>query len=94
VLPGKPSKPVVRPESITAVIMWENGDSGNVPFEKFEIQVLSDGKKFFLLFVTKHRSALKLFQRAKAIIYNHIKDVFCFLFNLQYLQNIYIFRVH
>ena len=55
-LPGKPGKPVVHPESIIAVIMWENGDSGNVPFEKFEIQVLSDGKQFFLLFVTKHRS--------------------------------------
>lgn len=60
-LPGKPGKPVVRPESITAVIMWENGDSGNVPFEKFEIQVLSDGKHFF-------RSASKLFKIAKAII--------------------------
>ena len=44
VLPGKPGKPIVQPGSITAVIMWENGDSGNVPFEKFEIQSQTDGK--------------------------------------------------
>ena len=44
VLPGEPGKPNVRPGSITAVIMWENGDSGNIPFEKFEIQSRTDGK--------------------------------------------------
>lgn len=48
-LPGKPGKPVVHPGSITAVIMWENGDSGNVPFEKFEIQSLTDGKHLLLI---------------------------------------------
>ena len=45
-LPGKPDKPVVQTGSITAVIMWGNGDSGNVPFEKFEIQSVTDGKRF------------------------------------------------
>ena len=59
VLPGKPGKPAVQPGSITAVIMWENGDSGNVPFEKFEIQSLTDGKQFVVPFVAKHRSASK-----------------------------------
>ena len=59
VLPGKPGKPEVHPGSITAVIMWENGDSGNVPFEKFEIQSLTDGKQFVVVFITKHRSASK-----------------------------------
>ena len=44
VLPGRPGKPVVQPGSITAVIMWENGDSGNVPFEKFDIQSRTEGK--------------------------------------------------
>ena len=35
---------MVHPGSITAVIMWVNGDSGNVPFEKFEIQSQTDGE--------------------------------------------------
>ena len=45
-LPGKPGKPVVmvNPGSIQAVIGWINGDSGNVPFEKFEIQSKANGK--------------------------------------------------
>ena len=56
-LPGKPGKPVVHPGSITAVIVWENGDSGNVPFEKFEIQSVTDGKQFAVPFVARQRSA-------------------------------------
>lgn len=59
VLPGRPGKPIVQPGSITAVIMWENGDSGNVPFEKFEIQSQTDGKQFVVPFVAKHGSASK-----------------------------------
>nr|XP_058964313.1 protein sidekick-2-like isoform X2 [Pocillopora verrucosa] len=46
--PGQPGKPVVHPGSITAVIMWVNGDSGNVPFEKFEIQSQTDGSESFV----------------------------------------------
>lgn len=46
VLPGKPGKPVVmiNPGSLQAVISWINGDSGNIPFEKFEIQSKVNGK--------------------------------------------------
>lgn len=46
VLPGKPGKPVVmiNPGSLQAVISWINGDSGNIPFEKFEIQSKGNGK--------------------------------------------------
>lgn len=47
VLPGKPGKPVVHPGSITAVILWENGHSGNVPFEKFEIQSQTDASSSY-----------------------------------------------
>lgn len=71
VLPGKPGKPTVQPGSITAVIMWENGDSGNVPFEKFEIQSLTDGKQYVLPFV------VNVFKTANAMIFNHVKG--CFL---------------
>lgn len=76
-LPGKPGKPEVRPGSITAVIMWENGDSGNVPFEKFEIQSVRDGKKFVVVFVTKHRSASKYLKQQMQLFQSHVKR--CFL---------------
>ena len=39
---------MVHPGSITAVILWENGHSGNVPFEKFEIQSQTDGEYLIL----------------------------------------------
>jgi len=44
--PLRKAEPLPSQRSITAVIMWGNGDSGNVPFEKFEIQSVTDGKQF------------------------------------------------
>ncbi|XP_078347645.1 protein sidekick-2-like isoform X2 [Oculina patagonica] len=46
-LPKQPGKPVALPGSITAVIKWENRDSGNVPFTKFEIQALTEDSDEF-----------------------------------------------
>ena len=46
---------MVHPGSITAVIMWENRDSGNVPFEKFEIQSQTDGKYFMYMLILVNR---------------------------------------
>ena len=42
--PGQPGRPIVQPGSVQATVRWMNGDSGNVPFEKFEIQGKTSGK--------------------------------------------------
>ncbi|XP_048575611.1 protein sidekick-2-like isoform X2 [Nematostella vectensis] len=47
VLPGKPiGKPIVSVNGDTAMITWQNGDSGNVPFTKFEIQAKTGNGAF------------------------------------------------
>ncbi|KAK3726626.1 hypothetical protein QZH41_012276 [Actinostola sp. cb2023] len=47
VLPGTPGKPYVRATSDSAVISWQNGHSGNVPFTEFEIQSRIPGQGDF-----------------------------------------------
>lgn len=42
--PDRPGKPLVQPGSVEATVRWVNGDSGNVPFIRFEIQGKTSGK--------------------------------------------------
>ena len=44
-VPDRPGKPIVQPGSVEATVRWINGDSGNVPFIKFQIQGKTSGKK-------------------------------------------------
>lgn len=50
---------MAHPGSITAVVMWENGDSGNVPFLKFEIQSQTDGKELVIKVRFRSRATSK-----------------------------------